>query len=75
MQVLNDRGPTVFIVTLVITIVATVFIVLRLISKWFVSRKANADDYVVLVGWVFAVGLSVSIMIGTRVGVGSAGSG
>ncbi|GFZ44322.1 LOW QUALITY PROTEIN: hypothetical protein JCM24511_02044 [Saitozyma sp. JCM 24511] len=75
MQVLNDRGPTVFVVTLVIIIVATVFIVLRLISKWGVSRRANADDYVVLVGWVFAVGLSVSIMIGTRVGLGAPDSG
>ncbi|GFZ48389.1 hypothetical protein JCM24511_06137 [Saitozyma sp. JCM 24511] len=71
MEVLKDRGPAVFVVTLAITIVATVFVVLRLISKWGVTRKANADDYVIIVGWVFAVGLSVSIMIGTRVGLGA----
>jgi hypothetical protein len=65
----------VFAVTLVIIIVATVFVVLRLISKWGVTRKANADDYVIIVGWVFAVGLSVSIMIGTRVGLGAPDSG
>jgi hypothetical protein len=75
MQVLNDRGPTVFIVTLVIISVATLFVVLRLISKWGVTRKSNADDYVIIVGWVFAVGLSVSIMIGTRLGLGAPDSG
>lgn len=75
MQILNDRGPTVFVVTLVVTIVATVFVVLRLVSKWGVSRKANADDYVIIVGWVFAVGLSVSIMLGTKVGLGAPDSG
>jgi hypothetical protein len=73
--ILNDRGPTVFAVTLAIIIVATVFLVLRLVSKWGVTRKANADDYVVIVGWVFAVGLSVSIMIGTHVGLGAPDSG
>jgi hypothetical protein len=75
MEVLNNRGPTVFVVTLVIITVATVFVVLRLISKWGVTRKANADDYVIILGWVFAVGLSVSIMIGTRVGLGAPDSG
>ena len=61
--------------TLAIIIVATVFLVLRLVSKWGVTRKANADDYVVIVGWIFAVGLSVSIMIGTHVGLGAPDSG
>ncbi|RSH94150.1 hypothetical protein EHS25_003953 [Saitozyma podzolica] len=51
--------------------VATLFVVLRLISKWGVTRKSNADVYVIIVGWVFAVGLSVSIMIGTRLGLGA----
>ncbi|GFZ48049.1 hypothetical protein JCM24511_05797 [Saitozyma sp. JCM 24511] len=69
--ILADRGPTVFVVTLAIIIVATVFLVLRLVSKWGVTRKANADDYAVIIGWVFAVGLSVSIMIGTHVGLGA----
>jgi hypothetical protein len=73
--ILADRGPTVFVVTLAIIIVATVFLVLRLVSKWGVTRKANADDYAVIIGWVFAVGLSVSIMIGTHVGLGAPDSG
>jgi hypothetical protein len=75
MQVLKDRGSTVFVVTLTIISVATVFIVLRIISKWCVTCKANSDDYAIIVGWVFAVGLSVSIMIGTKVGLGAPDSG
>jgi hypothetical protein len=75
MATLSDRGPTVFIVTLVLIVVATVFVVLRLISKWGVTRKANADDYVIIVAWLIAVGLSVSIMIGTRFGLGAPDAG
>jgi cation transport ATPase len=71
METLHDRSSTVFVVTLVIVTVATVSLVLRLISKWGVTRKTNADDYVIIVAWVFAVGLSVAIMIGTQVGLGA----
>jgi hypothetical protein len=75
MEVVNNRGPTVFVVTLVLIILATVFIVLRLISKWGVTRKATSDDFVAIVAWLFAIGLSVSIMIGTQVGLGAPDSG
>lgn len=75
MATLSDRGPTVFVVTLVLIVAATVFVVLRLISKWGVTRKATADDYVIIVAWLIAVGLSVSIMIGTRVGLGAPDAG
>ncbi|RSH95805.1 hypothetical protein EHS25_000897 [Saitozyma podzolica] len=59
MEVLNNRGPTVFVVTLVLTILATVFIVLRLISKWGVTGKATSDDFVAIIAWLFAIGLSI----------------
>ncbi|RSH89757.1 hypothetical protein EHS25_001743 [Saitozyma podzolica] len=68
---LTDRGPAVFAVTLVLIVSATCFMILRLISKWGVTRKATADDYCTIMGWVFAVALSVSIMIGTSVGLGA----
>jgi hypothetical protein len=75
MEILNDRGTTVFVVTLVLIVLATVFTILRLISKWGVTRKATSDDFVALIAWAFAVGLSVSIMIGTQVGLGEPDSG
>jgi hypothetical protein len=70
-QTLEDRGPTVFVVSLILIILATVFVILRIISKWGVTRKANADDYFTIVAWLLALGLAVSIMIGTTVGLGS----
>jgi hypothetical protein len=75
MEILNDRGTTVFVVTLVLIVLATVFTILRLTSKWGVTRKATSDDFVALIAWAFAVGLSVSIMIGTQVGLGEPDSG
>ncbi|RSH80818.1 hypothetical protein EHS25_006987 [Saitozyma podzolica] len=71
MESLGNRGPVVFVVTLVLIIFATVFTVLRLMSKWGVTRKATSDDFVAIVAWVFAVGVAVSIMIGTQVGLGA----
>jgi hypothetical protein len=75
MQVLSDRGPTVFGVTLAFISSATGFVVLRMISKWGITRKVNADDFAIIIGWVFAVGLSVCIMIGTQVGLGAPDAG
>jgi hypothetical protein len=75
MEILNNRGQTVFVVTLVLIILATVFMVLRLISKWGVTRKKTADDFVAIIAWIFAIGLSVSTMIGTQVGLGAPDSG
>ncbi|GFZ44342.1 hypothetical protein JCM24511_02064 [Saitozyma sp. JCM 24511] len=50
---------------------ATVSTVLQLMSKWGVTRKATSDDFVAIVAWMFAVGVAVSIMIGTQVGLGA----
>lgn len=79
----DDRGPVVFVVCLVVVCLATVFTALRLISKWGVTKKSNADDWLVLVAWVsggtrsvdtdrqvFTVALGVSVMTGTQNGLG-----
>ncbi|RSH95780.1 hypothetical protein EHS25_000872 [Saitozyma podzolica] len=59
MEVLNNRGTNVFVVTLVLIILATIFIVLRLISKWGLTRKATSDDFVAIISWLFAIGLLI----------------
>lgn len=48
----HDRGPTVFTVALIMIALATVFTILRLVSKWGITKKSNPDDWLVLVGWV-----------------------
>jgi hypothetical protein len=49
---LFDTGPIVFVVTLVLTISASLFTVARLWSKWGIVRKVNADDFMVILSWV-----------------------
>jgi len=49
---ITDRGPVIFIVCLVVIVLASVFTALRLISKWWVTKKNNPDDWLVLVAWV-----------------------
>jgi hypothetical protein len=56
MEQLNNRGPTVYAVVLALIIVATVFIVLRVISKLGITRRATADDFVAIVAWVLTLG-------------------
>lgn len=66
-----DRSGAVFIVTLVLSITATVFVLLRLASKGLVVRKLTSDDYVIVLAWIFSAGLSVSIMLGAQRGLGA----
>jgi hypothetical protein len=49
---MEDRGPTVFTVTLVLSILATVFVALRLVSKWYIVKRSNSDDVFTIIAWV-----------------------
>lgn len=49
---MGDRTSAVFVVTLVVTIVGTVFVALRLISKGLVVKKLNGADALVSLAWV-----------------------
>lgn len=72
---MNGRSSAVFTVTLVLIICATVFVVLRLISKWGITRKATGDDWAIIVAWVLAVGLSGSVIVAAHFGLGLPDSG
>jgi hypothetical protein len=50
--ILRSRAPVVFNASLVLTIVATVFVVLRLSSKWIVVKRNNSDDVFTIIAWV-----------------------
>lgn len=49
---IQSRATVVFNVTLVLAIVATVFVVLRIISKWVVVKRNNSDDVFTIIAWV-----------------------
>lgn len=51
-EVLHSRADVVFNVTLVLAIVATVFVGLRITSKWIVVKRNNSDDVFTIIAWV-----------------------
>lgn len=65
-----DRGPAVFAVTTATLVLATIFVAGRLVSRIGIVRHVSWDDYIIVLAWVFAVGLSITIDIGTRRGLG-----
>lgn len=48
----DARGRAVFIVTLTTFILATVFVVSRLFSRFAVFKTKTADDWVMILAWV-----------------------
>jgi hypothetical protein len=55
MEGMDDRGKTVFVVTLVMSVLATVFTGARMWSKWGVVKRVSADDWLVVLAWVSGV--------------------
>lgn len=48
----------------------SVFVILRLMSRFFVVKKPGWDDYTMIAAWVLAFGASFSIIFGTTKGLG-----
>ncbi|WVQ84257.1 hypothetical protein IAT38_006409 [Cryptococcus sp. DSM 104549] len=65
-----SRETAVFTVTLVVSVLATVFTGLRMLSKGWIVRRFTSDDWFTVLAWVFSLGVSVSAMIGARNGLG-----
>ncbi|RFU26944.1 hypothetical protein B7463_g9380, partial [Scytalidium lignicola] len=64
------RGPTVLAVTTTTIVLASVFVIARLISRFCIVRSHTWDDYWMILAWVLAIGLSFSINYGTSKGLG-----
>jgi hypothetical protein len=65
-----DRGPAVFAVTTATSALATVFVVARMVSRIGIVRNMSADDYIIILAWLIAFFLSLTISFGTRFGLG-----
>lgn len=65
-----NRGPVVLGVTVAMITTATIFVLLRLISRAFIVRKLALDDCFMMLAWLFAFGLSFSTAYGTAFGLG-----
>ncbi|KAH8151192.1 uncharacterized protein LAJ45_04894 [Morchella importuna] len=64
-------NETVFIVPIVITAVSFVAVVLRFVSRTLVRRRITVDDWLILSAWILALGLTASLAIGTKYGLGN----
>ena len=49
---LQDRGPPVLTVTIVMLCLSTAFVVVRLISRAGIAKKVGKDDYAIIMAWV-----------------------
>lgn len=64
------RGPVVMGVSAATLALCSVFVGLRLISRFFVVKRPGCDDYAMIVAWVIAFGASFSVCYGTTKGLG-----
>ncbi|SPO06622.1 related to L-fucose permease [Cephalotrichum gorgonifer] len=66
----EDRGPAVFAVTTATLVLATTFVAMRMVCRKFIVRNISWDDWIIMLAWVIAFGLSFTINYGTRMGLG-----
>jgi hypothetical protein len=67
---LPDRGPAVFAVTTATLALATFFVAARLVSRVAIVRRTAGCDYVIVLAWLIAAFLSMSIDVGVKHGLG-----
>jgi hypothetical protein len=48
----HSRGPAVLIVTVIMMVLATIFVVLRMISRFGIVKRITLDDYFMMLAWV-----------------------
>lgn len=67
---LPTRGPVVLGVSAATLALCSLFVGLRLASRFAIVRKAGWDDYTMIAAWLLAFGASFSICYGTTKGLG-----
>jgi len=65
-----DRGPAVFAVTTATSVLATVFVAARIVSRIGIVRSVSWDDYIIILAWFIAFFLCLTIDFGTHKGLG-----
>ena len=66
----RGRSEAVLAVTLVFAVLCTIFTSLRMVSRAYVVKKVTLDDYLIVVAWVLAIGISSAICYGCAWGLG-----
>lgn len=66
----QGRGAGVLAVSIALLVLTSVFIFFRMISRGAIVKKIAMDDYFILVAYVIAFGMTMSVIWGTRYGLG-----
>jgi len=66
----QGRAAPVLAVSVALIVLATVFVFFRMLSRGAIVKKIAMDDYFMMVAWVIAFGLTMSVIWGTRYGLG-----
>jgi len=67
-----NYSPLLGIVTGVTFALATIFVVLRIISRIHIARHFAADDWLIVISWALALGFNVVCWVALGQGFGSA---
>lgn len=66
----STRGPVVMGVSAATLACCSLFVGLRLVSRFAVVRKPGWDDYTMILAWLLAFGASFAVCYGTTKGLG-----
>lgn len=69
-QDVPDRGPAVFIVTIVTICLSTLFVAARMVSRIGIVRRVGWDDYIIVLAWFISMFLCLTIAMATKRGLG-----
>ncbi|KAM0715452.1 hypothetical protein Q7P37_008950 [Cladosporium fusiforme] len=67
---LQGRSAPVMAVSIALLVIATVFVFFRMLSRAAIVKKVATDDYSMVIAWIIAVGMTMSVIWGTRYGLG-----
>jgi len=67
---LEGRSGVVLAITVCMAGLATLFVFLRILSRTAIVKHVSPDDYIMIVAWVFALGLSATLCYACAWGLG-----
>ncbi|KAE8371912.1 major facilitator superfamily domain-containing protein [Aspergillus bertholletiae] len=67
---MEARRPEVLAVSIVFFVIASVFVILRFVSRVFIVKKVALHDYLMLLAWVIDFGFSFTLFYATSKGLG-----
>lgn len=66
----QGRAAPVLAVSVALIVLASIFVFFRMVSRGAIVKKIALDDYFMMIAWCIAFGLTMSVIWGTRYGLG-----